>query len=259
MKFKNGGKTLSKFCTSTSYKHDDICSFPRRRFLSLVPSTLLAHHRAKLFPSPTSSISLSSRIIPAPSPFKMKDRTLLSLDKSARKSKEWNEASRIVESPTMRRLTAGRGGSVVARELEGIGEVFKLPAARKKLGSTNSSTSLELDSRFASLSTARSASPKDDPPPLPNVEAPSRAPRKQIRPLPRGDGRLAANGSSKALFNRREVSTTRRSTSVGVGKKVEKERGNTASIVIASTSEEGGLPKGRKRKSVSPRSTSKSA
>lgn len=42
-----------------------------------------------------------------------------------------------------------------------------------------------------------------------------------------------------------------------MGKKVvEKEKGNTASIVIASTSAETGLPKGRKRKSVSPRSKS---
>ena len=193
----------------------------------------------------------------------MKDRSLLSLDKSARKSKEWNEASRIVESPTMRRLTAGRAATVgVSRELEGMGEVFKLPAARKNLGPTKSASSLELDDRFADLSTTisttRSTSPRDDPTLLPTTtEAPrKRAPRKQIRPLPRGDGRLASNGSSKALFNRREVSTTRRSTSAGVGKKiVETSKGNTASIVISSAVVEV-VPRGRKRKSVSPRSGS---
>lgn len=71
-------------------------------------------------------------------------------------------------------------------------------------------------------------------------------PRKQERPrpLPRGD---SVGASSKGLASRREVSLGRRASSVGLG---------TKKKVVVEEKKEVVPPLGRKRKSVSPRSTS---
>ncbi|KAI5474526.1 YT521-B-like splicing factor [Pseudohyphozyma bogoriensis] len=117
-----------------------------------LPPSLLPLHRRKLFPalstSTTDALSetLSTRLVPAPSPFKVKDRSLLSLDRSARRRGAEEEKGKIAESPTMKRLMGFKGLKVGARKegkdlLAGkVGEdageeVFKVPSmgmGRKK-------------------------------------------------------------------------------------------------------------------------------
>lgn len=206
-------------------------------FTPLLPSALLIHHRLKLFPSPTSTDSLSTRLIPEPSPFKVRERSLMSLDKSARKSKEWNESNRVVESPTMKRLVGGRRSltSLLTEEEGERNEVFKIPLTRRL-------PSLPLIIPSLPITTSTTTT----------IGASTKLPRKQLKPLPRSSHSSALSLStssttattSKALFNRREVSTSR-SRSIGPNGK----KKDTASSTISAE-----MGRNKKRKSVSPRS-----
>lgn len=227
------------------------------RYANHLPLTLLQHHRTKLFPTTSSTASLSSRLVPEPSPFKSRDRTLMSLDKSARRRGEAQaEKERgIMESPTMKRLAKGNSASMMlGMGLTGHGtedknDVFKMPSLRSR-------NSLTKDDVIVPVSTVASTSAI-----LPAV-ASTKAPRKQLRPLPlttassvdlSTSSRPTSNvTTSKALFNntRREVSLTRR-PSLGPytsgSSKLEHARGKSTV--------EDEEPKRKKRKSVSPRST----
>lgn len=204
-------------------------------YASSTSDTLRKHHRTKLFPSATTSDALSVRLEPAPSPFK--DRSLLSLDKSARR-KEWKQDQKhITESPTMKRLVGkvARKGRAASDELDD--NVFKVPLPPKRRTTDPSNATSTAATETDSTSTTSDAPPR------------TRPPRKQERPrpLPRGDS-LA--GSSKGLFNRREVSLSRRPSGVGLKKKkeeAEKEKREAAEKAEA---------RKRKRKSVSPKSES---
>ncbi|ORY90106.1 hypothetical protein BCR35DRAFT_349873 [Leucosporidium creatinivorum] len=207
-------------------------------YASSTSETLRKHHRTKLFPSATPSDSLSVRLEPAPSPFK--DRSLLSLDKSARR-KEWKEGQKhITESPTMKRLVGkgGRKSRAASNELED--DVFKVPLPPKRRTTAPSAAASTTETETDSNSTTSDAPPR------------TRPPRKQERPrpLPRGD---SLTGSSKGLFNRREVSLSRRPSGVGLKKKkeeAEKEKRDAAEKAEA---------RKRKRKSVSPKKLSGSS
>ncbi|KAM0755743.1 hypothetical protein T439DRAFT_376047 [Meredithblackwellia eburnea MCA 4105] len=102
-------------------------------FSPRLATEVLAPHRLKLFPASSFTESLSTRLEPAPSPFKRKtvdffpstkvvdpgpwptDRSLLSLDKSATRRRTQQAEMRVAESPTMKRLLGigrlGAGGS----------------------------------------------------------------------------------------------------------------------------------------------------
>lgn len=217
-------------------------------FLHRLPSEILSHHRAKLFPAETIVQSLSTRLVPAPSPFKIKDRSLLSLDKSARR-KSWAEHNGVTESPTMKRLLTRSGsGGAPLEELNpvvvvvggggggGGPEIFKLPSQRRR-------------------STLPTLPPLPQVIDLPTVSA--RQPRKQARPLPRGDERLSfssSSSSSKALFNRREVSISRKVAVPFHGKNLASERTRDKSKDKQEFEES--RQRGTKRKSISPRSPS---
>ncbi|KAK4705754.1 hypothetical protein P7C70_g452, partial [Phenoliferia sp. Uapishka_3] len=180
-------------------------------FSPRLPSSILLPHRKKLFPASSTTESLSTRLEPAPSPFRVKDRTLLSLDRSARKK---NSDNRIVsESPTMKRLLHFRNEEQIAasttrNEMMDEGHVFKVPPPpprrRKALSeSTAASTRLVAEKVDHPVGTFGDAV---EPPPSTKSRS-----RKQERPRPliQTDSRVAAP-SSKSLFNRRQVNLARR-------------------------------------------------
>lgn len=186
-------------------------------FTLRVPPSILKHHRTKLFPSASApEDALSLHLAPPPSPFKA--RSLLSLDKSARRRSFKDSQAHVTDSPTMKRLTDRRApgpglahkAASMTNVLEGgtgtEGDVFKVPAAPRR---NKSDGVVEAGSLLAAVTTAAAAPPA--------VPAPTRrAPRKQEnpRPLPRGDSH-----STRSLINRREVNLARRPSSTALARK----------------------------------------
>ncbi|BGP28839.1 hypothetical protein JCM10296v2_000575 [Rhodotorula toruloides] len=195
-------------------------------FRTRVDSTILSHHRLKLFPSSaTQAARLAQRLEPAPSPFKA--RSLLSLEKSARKREMREDERRGAQSPTMKRLMGlkglGAGGKEKERkEVAGDEEddVFKVPGVPLK----------SKDSAEAPADPTSTTAPR------------SRLPRKQERPrpLPRGDNMAGVPD----VLKRRVVLLSKKpsASSVAVKKKV-------AGKVDRDSTD--GLK--RKRKAVSPK------
>lgn len=215
--------------------------FDSSRFSPHLLPELLLHHRVKLFPSTSSTFALSTAAsyVPSPSPYKKStDRTLLSLDKSARR-KEWQEEKdRIPESPTMRRLGINAGSRLGGNVMAAMGgeeeEVFKVPVAPRRRGSVSGTggnalhtstssgsldpfmTSMTTDTTLASTSTSNSTSLITNP-----TSSKSRS-RKQERPRPSTSASSLSSSSSsssrgdsmvsslKGLFTHREVSLARR-------------------------------------------------
>ncbi|BGO96623.1 SLD3 domain-containing protein [Rhodotorula toruloides] len=165
-------------------------------FRTRVDSPILSHHRLKLFPSSaTQAARLAQRLEPAPSPFKA--RSLLSLEKSARKREMREDERRVAQSPTMKRLMGLKGLGGKQKEKEAGGEeedVFKVPGVP--------------------LKRKDSAEAPADPAPRP------RLPRKQERPrpLPRGDNMAGVPD----VLKRRVVSLSKKpsASSVAVKNKV---------------------------------------
>ncbi|KAL8286268.1 hypothetical protein RQP46_004756 [Phenoliferia psychrophenolica] len=217
-------------------------------FAPLLPSAVLQPHRQKLFPAASTTEALSTRVAPAPSPFRKgtADRTLLSLDKSLRRKQ--HDSRPVSDSPTMKRLL---GWPAVTLD---HGDLFKVPQLRHKPTSTTFSSTLPeppLPTSTASLlppPTTTTSSAADDAL-LDSLLLPKggRPPRKQERPRPR-----ATLASSKNLFNRREVNLARRpSAPAGAPKKP------PAAAPTKSQSQPTLEGRGTKRKSVSPRSESR--
>lgn len=205
MRCSSGGKTSSRLGELPVSKRLTADADIHCRFAAQVPQTVLLHHRCKLFPASTSSDALLLRTEPEPSPFKT--RSLLSLDKSARRKETKAGVHLIAQSPTMRRLI---GKSRRIDDRIGMGtvptgsdNVFKVPALPKN--SQDRTTAVH--GTVAEASALR----------VLHGQSRTKAPRKQPRPLPRGDS-LAT--SSKSLFSkRREVSLPRRSGGVGLKRK----------------------------------------
>ncbi|BGO92850.1 hypothetical protein NBRC10512_007970 [Rhodotorula toruloides] len=194
-------------------------------FRTRVDSTILSHHRLKLFPSSaTQAARLAQRLEPAPSPFKA--RSLLSLEKSARKREMREDERRVAQSPTMKRLMGLKGlgaGRKEKEEKETGGEdddVFKIPVVPLK----------RKDSTDAPSDAASTAAPRP------------RLPRKQERPrpLPRGDNMAGVPD----VLKRRVVSLSKKpsASSVAVKKKVASKADADDSHALK-----------RKRKAVSPK------
>ncbi|GAA5834170.1 hypothetical protein JCM9279_004235 [Rhodotorula babjevae] len=209
-----------------------------------IDASVLSHHRLKLFPAATSQADrLAQRLEPAPSPFKA--RSLLSLEKSARRREVREGERRVAESPTMKRLMsmsgltgkvkerdAGRASAAVgssaaaaasaagrSQDEQGGGDVFKLPSKPSRRQDA-------LDGGAAPADAAASR---------------PRLPRKQERPrpLPRGDSSSA--GIPDAL-KRRVVSLGKQAGS------------RSKSAVGAPLVKDGdGDAHKRKRKSLSPK------
>ncbi|GAA5870174.1 hypothetical protein JCM3774_002612 [Rhodotorula dairenensis] len=142
-------------------------------FRTRVDTATLSHHRIKLFPASTSQADrLAQRLVPAPSPFKA--RSLLSLEKSARKREAKAGEQRVAESPTMKRLL--RGASSAAGQQGG--DVFKVPSSRGAR-KANGHTSEEVQNGDR------------EQPSLPTKTLPA-ARMERSRPLPRGDSTAGA-------------------------------------------------------------------
>ncbi|GAA6012620.1 hypothetical protein JCM11491_005456 [Sporobolomyces phaffii] len=198
-------------------------------YRDIVPEDVLAHHRIKLFPDgPTDPRSTSQAAL-------YEERSLMSLDKSARR-RDLRESQAIVsESPTMKRLMSL---SSLAVDKQRGDEVFKMPLPPTRRNTSTTSTSGPADSTSDSTMLA----PEQD------SNARSRLPRKQERPrpLPRGD---SATANMKDMLKRREVSLSRRASVTGVSKKgkVEADPANKE------------IGRKRKRKSASPQKLSASS
>ncbi|BGP36760.1 hypothetical protein JCM10449v2_000662 [Rhodotorula kratochvilovae] len=211
-------------------------------FRTHVDGSILSHHRVKLFPAATTQADrLAQRLEPAPSPFKA--RSLLSLEKSARRRELREGERRVAESPTMKRLMSMSGLSSKGKEREGSaapmgkgraaddGDVFKMPSkpSRRQDG-VDAGPSADGASTQDAASSSR-----------------PRLPRKQERPrpLPRGDSSVA--GVSEAL-KRRCVSLGKKpsSSAVGTKKKGAAAKGKDEQEKDVDTHK-------RKRKSMSPK------
>ncbi|BGP21649.1 hypothetical protein JCM10295v2_000524 [Rhodotorula toruloides] len=191
-----------------------------------VDTTILSHHRLKLFPSSaTQAARLAQRLEPAPSPFKV--RSLLSLEKSARKREMREDERRVAQSPTMKRLMGLKGLGDKGKEKEKVKavagdeyDVFKVPGVplnRKDSGEA----------------------PAD----YPSTTAPRpRLPRKQERPrpLPRGDNMAGVPD----VLKRRVVSLSKKPSASSVAVKKE---------VVTGAGKVDGDGLKRKRKAVSPK------
>ncbi|GAA5877129.1 hypothetical protein JCM16303_006177 [Sporobolomyces ruberrimus] len=183
-----------------------------------VAEDVLAHHRIKLFPDASTDSRTKSQAA------LYEERSLMSLDKSARRRDLRESQAIISESPTMKRLMSmpPRGEKVPGEE------VFKIPLPPSRRNGITSANSLAEDAAGA---TRRPQEPD-------TIQ--SRLPRKQERPrpLPRGD---SASANLKDMLKRREVSLTKKASVVGVRKPVTKEGQPTREI-----------GRKRKRKSASP-------
>ncbi|KAK4055180.1 hypothetical protein OIV83_000460 [Microbotryomycetes sp. JL201] len=204
-----------------------------RRFSTQVSSKTLSHHRAKLFPSKSSVEALTIRTEPEPSPFKA--RSLLSLDKSARQREKQDALHAIAQSPTMRRLIKLTSHAHVTRKEpvhdDPVEEIFRVPRP----------VSHDLSSAAASAED----SPSMEGNASVDAGAKARAPRKQDRPRPLSrTSSLSSTSSSKQLFNRREVSLPKRSTTLN--------RKPAAAEKRAVIRKEG---ESRKRKNASPKTS----
>ena len=218
-------------------------TFTAHSYRTRIDASVLSHHRLKLFPAATSQADrLAQRLEPAPSPFKA--RSLLSLEKSARRREVCEGERRVAESPTMKRLMsmsgltgkvkerdAGRAATAAASTTsstqgeEGGGDVFKLPSKPSRRQDA-------LDDGAASADAAATR---------------TRLPRKQERPrpLPRGDSSSA--GIPDAL--------KRRVVSLG------KQAGSRSKSAVGAplVKDDAGDAHQRKRKSLSPKSASLSS
>ncbi|SCZ90161.1 BZ3500_MvSof-1268-A1-R1_Chr1-3g01811 [Microbotryum saponariae] len=194
---------------------------------------LLSHHRAKLFPSATPADALALRLVPAPSPFKT--RSLLSLDKSARR-KQRDQRPLVAESPTMKRLL-GLDSSTLGGSQHDSFKVPTLPFSKSKSGGTNAAAP---SSKHDSSKTDHNGRDKTSESTAPR----SKPPRKQPRPLPRGDSLIS---SSKGLFNRREVSFGKPKTGAGIKKKAI----SASKVAEQTVAEQAGAHRVNKRKSWS--------
>lgn len=187
---------------------------------------MLRHHRVKLFPdTPDESASTSQAAL-------REERSLMSLDKSARRRDLRESQAVISESPTMKRLLSKSTTARIKSEKVGGDDVFKMPLPPLRTHSSTASMSQ------ASLGTERSKVDSEQDP-----AARQKLPRKQERPrpLPRGD---SAATNMRDMLKRREVSLSRKPSVPGVRQKGKPEG--------ELRSQETGTK--RKRKSASPQS-----
>ncbi|GJN91654.1 hypothetical protein Rhopal_004677-T1 [Rhodotorula paludigena] len=207
-------------------------------FRTRVDASVLSHHRIKLFPSAASQVErLAQRLEPAPSPFKA--RSLLSLEKSARRRELREDERRVAESPTMKRLMSMSGSTAGTRGKErevkpaaasasasagaaANDDVFKVPGVPIKLG-TSLGDAAVVD---------ESAAPRP------------RQPRKQERPrpLPRGD---STSGGGVPDFLKRRV--------VSLGRKPAAKKAAATTVKATGPADAEADGRKRKRKSASPK------
>ncbi|TKA54618.1 hypothetical protein B0A53_03025 [Rhodotorula sp. CCFEE 5036] len=155
-------------------------------FRTRVDATTLSHHRIKLFPASTSQADrLAQRLAPAPSPFKA--RSLLSLEKSARKREAKEGEKRVAESPTMKRLL--RGAPSAAGQAGG--DIFKVPSSRAGRKDSQTAEDSQAGKRDSQSSMVKSR---------PVIKS------ERSRPLPRGDSTAGATD----VLQRRVVSLGKR-------------------------------------------------
>ncbi|GAA5980201.1 hypothetical protein JCM10908_001573 [Rhodotorula pacifica] len=141
-------------------------------FRTRVDAATLSHHRIKLFPASTSQADrLAQRLAPAPSPFKT--RSLLSLEKSARKREAKAGEQRVAESPTMKRLLKGASSA----SGHAGGDVFKVPSSRTGRRVQQEATASDTSSQIQQSVAAK---------PRSSLQA------ERSRPLPRGDSTAGA-------------------------------------------------------------------
>ncbi|GAA5926608.1 hypothetical protein JCM3775_001065 [Rhodotorula graminis] len=163
-------------------------------FRTRIDALVLSHHRLKLFPAATSQADrLAQRLEPAPSPFKA--RSLLSLEKSARRREVREGERRVAESPTMKRLMSMSGLTGKAKERDVGRTAAAAAAAATAAGSASSRSQGEQDGdvfKLPSKPTRRQDALGDGAAPAEAAARP-RLPRKQERPrpLPRGDSSSA--------------------------------------------------------------------
>ncbi|GAA5832226.1 hypothetical protein JCM11251_004285 [Rhodosporidiobolus azoricus] len=213
-------------------------------FRTHVDASVLSHHRLKLFPAPSQADRVAQRLAPAPSPFKA--RSLLSLERSARRREQQEGQKMVVESPTMKRLMSmpslGWGGE---KGKEGQpGNIFKVPSLpTKRKDSLDSSAAVATDETATASTTSISKDPSSS-------SSSRRLPRKQERPrpLPRGDSSTAG---AKDVLKRREVSVIKRKpAAAAAGLGLKKSAGAVLGGSGEKKEEEG---RKRKRKSISPK------
>lgn len=181
------------------------------------------HHRSKLFPDGIADLNTN------PNTTLYEERSLMSLDKSARRRDLRDSQALVAESPTMKRLLSMPSLAREAREKGNSEDVFKMPLAPIRRNGSNES-SLEQESG----GTGKQAQDGDS-------AARTRLPRKQERPrpLPRGD---SATSNMRDMLKRREVSLARKTSTAGVKKKTK------------DSGEGNEIGRKRKRKSASPQS-----
>ena len=181
------------------------------------------HHRSKLFPDGIADLNNTSNTT------LYEERSLMSLDKSARRRDLRDSQALVAESPTMKRLLSMPSLAREAREKGNGEDVFKMPLPPiRRNGSTESSMTEE------SGEVRKQAQQSDS-------AARTRLPRKQERPrpLPRGD---SATSNMRDMLKRREVSLARKTSTAGVKKKTK------------DSGEGNEIGRKRKRKSASPQS-----
>ncbi|GAA5971964.1 hypothetical protein JCM3765_005581 [Sporobolomyces pararoseus] len=195
-----------------------------------VSSEILLHHRVKLFPdAPNDSNSNSQNAF-------YEERSLMSLDRSARRRDLIESQAIIAESPTMKRLMSfsslGGGGEKAKGQ-----ETFKIPPPPRRIGSTTSNP--QPDDLSDSTKTSQDSGDSTTRPRLPRKQ-------ERPRPLPRGD---SATANMKDMLKRREVSLARKPSVTGVKKKKGKNEGESSQEI----------GRKRKRKSASPQKLSASS
>ncbi|GAA5923128.1 uncharacterized protein JCM15063_003543 [Sporobolomyces koalae] len=186
-------------------------------FRNDVGSDVLAHHRVKLFPD---SATLDSNVNRQAALYE--ERSLMSLDRSARRRDLRESQAIIAESPTMKRLMSfgHQPGDKVNNE-----ETFKMPPLPSHSASTTSTT---ID---------RSRNDRD---------AARKQKQDRARKLPRGD---SATANMREMLKRREVSLSKTTRVSGAAK--------SKSGDGKGESEE--FRRKRKRKSASPQKLSASS
>lgn len=197
-------------------------------FRARVDTATLSHHRIKLFPASTSQADrLAQRLEPAPSPFKT--RSLLSLEKSARKREAKAGERRVAESPTMKRLLR-KPDAASARN---AAETFKIPSApsSRRTHAENEGVGGPLDATDA----------ERPPRGVGNLD--------RSRPLPRGDSTAGATD----VLKRRVVSLAKKPASrVNASRQAGSLPAHSA---IHDDADASRVTNKRKRKSLSPESS----
>ncbi|GAA5895140.1 hypothetical protein JCM5296_000892 [Sporobolomyces johnsonii] len=165
-------------------------------FRSHVDPSILSHHRTKLFPDAPPE---SSTAAVAAEPYEA--RSLMSLEKSARRRDLRENQAMMSESPTMKRLMSmplpGKDGADTEKD------VFKMPLPPKRRGSAIDAVVSSTGHAGASLADGLDLSASTS-------NAGPRLPRKQERPrpLPRGD----SSSSSMTDLLKRQLPPSSRST-----------------------------------------------